>query len=135
MIENLRHIYQVLPLFADPETGLWYQVLDQPGREGNYLEATCNCMFAYGLLKGVRLGYLDKSLGEYAEKTYESVLKTFVSRDADGVVSLDQCCSVGGLGGGQMRKGDYEYYLSEPIRSNDAKGIGPLIWAALETER
>ena len=135
MIENLRHIYQVLPLFADPETGLWYQVLDQPGREGNYLEATCNCMFAYGLLKGVRLGYLDKSLGEYAGKTYESVLKTFVSRDADGVVSLDQCCSVGGLGGGQMRKGDYEYYLSEPIRSNDAKGIGPLIWAALETER
>jgi rhamnogalacturonyl hydrolase YesR len=33
------------------------------------------------------------------------------------------------------RDGSFEYYMSEPIRDNDAKGIGPFIWASLEMER
>ena len=39
-----------------------------------------------------------------------------------------------GLGGGndQRRNGTFEYYLSEPIRDNDAKGVGPFILAGLE---
>ena len=32
-------------------------------------------------------------------------------------------------------RGDYDYYINEPVRSNDPKGIGPLIWAALEYEQ
>ena len=32
------------------------------------------------------------------------------------------------------RDGSYEYYLSEPIRANDAKGVGPFLWASLEME-
>ena len=32
------------------------------------------------------------------------------------------------------RDGSYDYYLSEPIRDNDAKGVGPFIWASLEME-
>lgn len=134
MIANLRHIFDTLPKFADPVTGLWFQVLDQPGRTGNYLEATCNCMFAYAMLKGVRKGYLDASLKEKAVKTYESLYETFIFNDENGLWDLTQCCSVGGLGGGQMRKGDFDYYLSEPIVSNDPKGMGPLIWASLEME-
>ena len=134
MIGILRGIFDVLPSFADPATGMWYQVLDQPGREGNYLEATCSAMFSYTLLKGVRMGYLDKSLEKYARKTYRSLVRTFISRDGDGLLNIDNCCSVGGLGGKTMRKGDYDYYLSEPVRSNDAKGVGPFIWASLEME-
>ena len=38
----LEGILATLPKYADPETGMWYQVLDCPGREGNYLEATCS---------------------------------------------------------------------------------------------
>ena len=33
------------------------------------------------------------------------------------------------------RDGSFAYYLSEPIRDNDAKGVGPFIWASLEMER
>jgi len=32
------------------------------------------------------------------------------------------------------RDGGYDYYLSEKIRDNDAKGLGPFIWASLEME-
>ena len=131
----LQKVYDVLPRYADPETGLWYQVLDCPGREGNYLEATCNAMFVYAWLKGIRLGALDRDGLKDACKTYKNMLRVFVSTDEDGVVSLNQCCEVAGLGGKEMRSGDYDYYIHERIRANDPKGIGPLIWAALEYEK
>ena len=135
LIDILRGIIDVLPEFADPATGMWYQVLDQPGRKGNYLEATCSAMFSYTILRGVRTGYLDPSLKDYAVSTYKSLVDTFITEDENGLLSINNCCSVGGLGGDKMRMGDYDYYLSEPVRSNDAKGVGPFIWASLEMER
>ncbi len=135
LIDLLRSICAELPKWADPESGVWYQVLDQPGREGNYLEATCSAMFSYTFLKGVRMGYLDAELLPYAQKLYADLVKEFVSADEQGRISLEKCCSVGGLGGSNMRMGDYAYYLSEPVRPNDSKGVGPFIWASLEMER
>lgn len=135
VITILRDICDVLPSFADPQSGMWYQVLDCPGREGNYLEATCSAMFVYTYLKGVRMGYLDSKYSEYAKDLYSRLVKQFISYDDAGLMSINDCCSVGGLGGKEMRMGDFAYYLSEPIRSNDAKGVGPFIWASLEMER
>ena len=132
LIGILNNVYQVIPLYADKITGMWFQVLDQPYREGNYLEATCSAMFTYAWLKGCRLGFLGNLEG--AVQSYESLLKTFVTEE-DGLVSLNQCCEVAGLGGKENRRGDYEYYINERVRANDPKGIGPLIWAALEYER
>ena len=131
LVNILKTLYNVLPLYADAETGLWFQVLDQPYREGNYLEATCSAMFIYAWLRGCRLGFLGNREG--AVHAYESLLKTFVTEE-DGLVNLNQCCEVAGLGGKENRRGDYEYYINERVRSNDPKGIGPLIWAALEYE-
>ena len=133
MLGILKGLASTLPEYADPVTGMWYQVLDCPGREGNYVEATCSAMFTYALLKGTRLGYLD--CGSFARKSYDALLRTFVTKDQDGLVSLERCCEVAGLGGKDNRRGDYEYYIGEKIRSNDPKGIGPLVWAALERER
>lgn len=128
----LHRVYEALPRFADKETGMWFQVLDRPYAEGNYLEATASAMFVYTWLKGCRLGVLDDL--ESARAAYSSLLKTFVTEE-DGIVSLNDCCEVAGLGGKDMRRGDYDYYIHEPVRPNDPKGIGPLIWAALEYER
>ena len=133
VIGLLKSVYEALPLYADHTTGMWYQVLDRPYADGNYLEATCNAMFVYTWLKGVRLGFLEGR--ESAVQAYEALLKTFVTKDDDGLVNLNDCCEVAGLGGKQNRSGDFDYYISEPVRSNDPKGIGPLIWAALEYER
>ena len=132
LVGYLQSICSELPKWADPETGLWYQVLDQPGREGNYLESTCSAMFCYTFLKGVRCGWLDSSLLPYARNLYENFVREFISTDEDGWISLEKCCSVGGLGGSTNRMGDYAYYLSEPVRPNDSKGTAPFIWASLE---
>ena len=135
LVSLLNHVFQSLPLYADSATGMWFQVLDRPYEEGNYLEATASAMFVYGMLKGSRLGVLDNVSREDAVKRYQELLETFVRRDEDGLVNLEQCCEVAGLGGKENRRGDYEYYINERVRANDPKGIGPLIWAALEYER
>ena len=133
LVRIFGNAFQSLPLFADKETGLWYQVLDRPYAEGNYLEATASAMIVYAWLKGCRLGIIGNREG--AVQAFDSLLKTFVRVDDDGLVNLDHCCEVAGLGGKNNRRGDYDYYINEPVRSNDPKGMGPLIWAALEYER
>ena len=133
MIDVLKGIFRNLPFYADPKTGMWYQVLDRPGAEGNYVEATCSAMFTYSMLKGCRLGYLDIPK-KTCKRTFKAFVKTFISREG-GLVNLNRCCEVAGLGGKDNRRGDYQYYINERIRSNDPKGIGPAIWAALEIDR
>ena len=132
LAQLLTVVYGSLSLYADAATGMWYQVLDSPYREGNYLEATASAMFVYGWLKAVRLGLLGSR--DAAVQAYDGLLKTFVTEEG-GLVNLNRCCEVAGLGGKQQRRGDFSYYISEPVRANDPKGIGPLIWAALEYEQ
>lgn len=117
------------------ETGTWYQVLDLSGEHGNYLESTCTAMFTYAFLKGARMGYLPQEFVEIGKKAYNGMLNTFIRVDDDGLVNITNCCAVAGLGGNPYRDGSYEYYLSEKVRDNDPKGVGPFIMASLEMER
>ncbi|MFC0215793.1 glycoside hydrolase family 105 protein [Paenibacillus chartarius] len=116
----------------DTRTGLWPQVLDQPDREGNYLESSGTAMFAYALAKGKRLGYLSGGAGETARKGYEGLLRHMVKEDEDGQLHLTQCNAVAGLGGTPYRDGSFEYYIGEPIIQDDAKAVSPFILAGLE---
>ena len=129
--------------YQDKETGVWYDVLDVTD-DRNYLESTASSMFAYCLLKGARLGYLDQSFKEAGVKAYNGILKEFIKVNPDKTISLTRCCAVSGLGpapGPYVKKpnfkrdGSFDYYMSEPIRDNDAKGVGPFVWASLEMER
>ena len=119
----------------EPKSGLWYQVLDKSGAPGNYLESSCSVMFVYALFKGVRMGYIEKSYLDVAIKGYNSILKEFIEVDKDGLVTITKACAVAGLGGKVYRSGDYDYYINEMIRPNDAKAVGPFIMASLEWER
>ncbi|WP_242082399.1 glycoside hydrolase family 88/105 protein [Aestuariivivens sediminis] len=117
------------------ESGLWWQVLDQGQREGNYLEATGSSMFTYTFAKGVRKGYLPESYLKIAKKAYQAIIDNLISVEENGVVNLNQCCAVAGLGGDPYRDGSFEYYIGEDIRANDPKGTGPFIMASLELDQ
>ncbi|MDM7924874.1 MAG: glycoside hydrolase family 88 protein [bacterium] len=119
----------------DPETGLWYQVLDQGTRKGNYPESSASCMFVYALAKGARTGVLHPAYRHIAEKGYRGILERFIRTDRRGWVSIDSACAVAGLGGDPYRDGSYEYYIGEKIRTNDPKAVGPFILASLEMEK
>ena len=128
--------------YQDKATGVWYDVMDVKDPR-NYLESTASSMFAYVLLKGYRKGYLSEKYRDAGVKAYNGILNQFIKVNPDKTISLTKCCSVSGLGPGPgpyvkkpnyKRDGSFNYYMSEPIRDNDAKGVGPFIWASLEME-
>jgi unsaturated rhamnogalacturonyl hydrolase len=118
----------------DPKTGLWWDIMDMPGREKNYLEASASAMFVYAYAKGVRLGYLPASYTAVAKKAYDGMIKKFIETGSDGLVNFNGTVSVSGLGGDPYRDGSYEYYMSEKVVVNDPKGVGAFIQAANEME-
>ena len=118
--------------FQDEETGMFWQVMDHPGVEGNYLETSGTALFAYAVLKGVRLGYLPKRMAAWAEKAFYGTCDRYLSKNPDGSLQLDGICLVAGLGGKDHRDGSLAYYFSEPVVCNDAKGVGPLVLAYTE---
>jgi unsaturated rhamnogalacturonyl hydrolase len=125
--------------FQDAKTGLWWQVMDQGDRPGNYLEATASAMFVYALAKGVNHGYLSRDCVPVVEKGYAGIIKNFIKPDGEKSWSLTQCCSVAGLGGapvnGKYRDGSFLYYIGEPVVENDLKGVGPFILAGIEVQK
>ena len=155
VIDLLRKDLAAVVKWQDKKTGTWYQVMDSPARQGNYLESTATSMFAYVLLKAARKGYVGNEYREAGKRAYEGIIKNMIRINSDRTISLTNCCSVAGLGPAatpevqaamkminpkgevkenRRRDGSYQYYLSEPIRDNDAKGIGPFLWASLEME-
>ena len=72
---------------ADKDSGVWWLVMSQPGREGNYFESSAAAMFVYSILKGVRLGFLndlDGSLVVGAKKAYQYIIDNWVVAKSDG---------------------------------------------------
>jgi unsaturated rhamnogalacturonyl hydrolase len=122
--------------YADEETGLYWQVVDQGGREGNYLETSGSSMLAYAMLKGVRLGALDKEYAAKGQKTFRGIVEKYLSF-TDGDLNLGGICLVAGLGPetNRRRDGSYEYYISEPVVANDAKGVAPFLLCYTEIKR
>lgn len=117
-------------------TGMWYQVVDLAERTGNYLETSATAMFAYTILKALRLGIIEgKRWQESAEKAIEGILATYLRIDDEGHWHIGGICSVAGLGGNPYRDGTFPYYIKEPVFEDDFKGVGPLVLALLELER
>ncbi len=128
----LKDAAEAMVRFQDPDTGMFWQVIDKPGIPGNYLETSGTALFAYAMLKGVRLGYLPKRFSAYGEKAFYGTCDKYLGVSADGKLQLSGICLVAGLGGASHRDGSLEYYFSEPVVENDAKGVGPLLLAYTE---
>lgn len=125
---------EAIVLVQDQTSGVWYQVLDQGNRAGNYLEASGSCMFLYSILKAVCMGYLGKEYDSVAQTGFQGILENFIRVDEQGMVNLDKTCGGCGLGGVPYRDGSYEYYVTEKIVTNDYKGVGSFVLASIEIE-
>ena len=132
--------------WQDPQSGVWYQLLQYDDSfvsargHRNYLEASASCMFTYALLKGMRLGLFDSAkFGPVAEKAYDGLISTFITKSSNGV-DIHNICRSAGLGPSNKweRNGTADYYLDGSdvnIVSNEGKGIGSFIMASLEYEK
>ncbi|ROW04799.1 hypothetical protein VMCG_04915 [Cytospora schulzeri] len=119
---------------VDNLSGGWFQVVDQSGRKGNYIESSATAMFSYALLKGARLGYVGeknvlmaRSIGSRA---HHYLTEAFVVREENGTLGWNGTVGVCSLNSSAT----YEYYVSQPIDYNNPFGAGAYILASVEAE-
>ncbi len=135
LITEYRNLITEVIKYQD-QSGMFYQVIDQGERQGNYLETSGSSMIAYSIYKACRLNVLPTEYIQIAEQIDVGIDQKYMHKNAEGF-SLGGICLVAGLGpeDNLRRDGSFEYYISEPIVADDAKGVGPYIMMKLEAER
>ncbi len=112
--------------YQDKESGLWYQVVNKGGQEGNWLESSCTCLYVAAMCKAVKAGLLDESYLEIAERGYKGIIDR-LKYNENGVV-IDNICIGTGVG-------NYEFYCARPTSENDLHGAGAFILMCTEVYR
>ena len=135
LLSILQKTCDALIRVRDPKTGLWFQVLNYVGREGNYLEGSGSAMFTYAFARGAHRNWLDKKYLSIAYTSFDAIIKELITVDGKGLVTMHNICGGCGLGGNPYRDGTYEYYVHEKRIDNDTKGVAPFIMAAIELDR
>lgn len=130
--------------YQDPDTKLWYQVIDKTGENYNYLETSGSAAMSYALMKGYNIGITDISYYNSGLEIFRSLCDNKLEYTDNNTVTLKDICITAGLAGPSSgatsssatsgpkynkRDGSYNYYVSEKTVENDAKGVAPLIFA------
>ena len=133
LIDILNRLVNAVEKQQDAKTGLWYDIMNYsgPGKEKNYFEASASSQFVYAIAKGVRKGYLPHTKLPVALKGYEGLVKAFI-KEENGQTVLTGTVKVSGLGGNPYRDGSFDYYMGEPVITNDPKGMGAFLLASNE---
>lgn len=134
LIDILNREAEAITKYQDKKTGVWYDIIDLADRPKNYLESSASAMFVYSLAKGIRKGYLPEKYLPTVKTGWAGIKKEFIKELPDGNLDWEGTVSVSGLGGNPYRDGSFDYYMSEKLRTNDVKGLGPAVMAAVELE-
>ncbi len=102
--------------------------------KNNYPETSGTLLFAYSAIKSYCMKVAEKEIAESGINALFAVTDKYIVYDK-GIPLLKNICLMGGLGGENRRDGSAEYYLSERIVENDAKGIAPYLMASAEFDK
>ncbi len=140
LVKFLNEYAEAVVKFIDKDKKMFWQVTNFPNREGNYLETSGSCAIAYTLMKASRLKLIDQKYFSLGEEVFDAISKDKLEVTDEKFVLKDIClvAGLGGMGGKgtyEKRDGTFEYYISEPIVDNDAKGVAPFLFAYSEKLR
>ena len=135
LIAILQRYVAAVAKVQHPANGLWYQVLDQAEVKGNYPEASASSMFVYTMAKALNNSYVDSAYLSVVNNGFLGIQKQFLTYDSESHIHLNSTVQVSGLGGTPYRDGTVPYYLSEPVITDDAKGMGAFILCAAEMSK
>lgn len=118
-----------LSKYQDKDTGMWYQVVDKPDSDGNWVESSATNLFIYSYAKAVRNGIVsDEQYAQLIDKAYKgSLASTYIDRQGNFVV--DKVCI-----GTMIESGTYEHYITREQVKNDLHGGGAFILMCTEME-
>jgi rhamnogalacturonyl hydrolase YesR len=99
------------------ESGLWRQLIDKPEA---WTETSGSAMFAFGMVTGVKNGWLDAATyGPAARKAWLAL-----------VANLDQDANLRDVCIGTNKGFDQAFYLDRPRATGDLHGQAPMLWTA-----
>ncbi|UPX11410.1 Unsaturated rhamnogalacturonyl hydrolase [Ascochyta rabiei] len=129
--------------------GVW-QVFDQPGKEGNFVEASATAMLVYALGKGLRYGYvrsekksawvyilqrpkkvLMEDVKDLLHSTYNDLLENFVMAGENGTLDFEGTSVLSSL---HVTNPNFDYYVNREVSKNSLIGTSAFVLASLEIE-
>lgn len=119
LISIVRSLVKDLARDQDPQTGLWYQLVDKTRLQENWTETSSSAMFTYIIDVAVKRGYVSSRYHATAEKGYHGVLSR-ISMGPDGLTNLTGICE-------GTNVGNQEYYLDRKRNTNDLHGLGAFL--------
>ena len=108
------------------EEGRWYQVVDKGGKEGNWLENSCSCLYVAAICNAVDKGILPSKYLANARRGYEAVINSLSWKGED--IQIGSVC----IG---TEVGDYKHYCERPVSTNDLHGVGAFLLMCAACER
>ena len=117
IIRMIVDLLTALVPYQDEKTGLWYQVVNKGGEEGNWVESSCTCLYSAAIARAIRMGLMDPKYMDTAIKGYHGIIDR-LRYDENGVI-IDNICVGTGVG-------DYAHYCARPTSENDLHGMGAL---------
>ena len=115
IIRMIVDLLTALVPYQDEKTGLWYQVVNKGGEEGNWVESSCTCLYSAAIARAIRMGLMDPKYMDTAIKGYHGIIDR-LRYDENGVI-IDNICVGTGVG-------DYAHYCARPTSENDLHGMG-----------
>jgi unsaturated rhamnogalacturonyl hydrolase len=116
IMEGYKKMMATLLKYQD-ENGMWHQLIDDPQ---SWPETSCTGMFAFGMITGVKNGWLDKqTYGPAAKKAWLGLI-SYLDENAD----IREVCQ------GTNKKNDRQYYLDRKRIIGDMHGQAPVLWCA-----
>jgi rhamnogalacturonyl hydrolase YesR len=120
LVSALRNLCKGLKDAQDPATGMWCQVVDKCGMEGNWNETSGTGMFLYLLEKSIEKGYVSAEVyAPVVKKAYAGIV-TAARPNAAGFIDLVNCSSIG-------IKDNYLEYISQPKEVSTFASFGSFI--------
>lgn len=119
LIRIVRSLVKDLARDQDPQTGLWYQLVDKTKLPQNWTETSSSAMFTYVIDVAVKRGYVSSKYHSVAEKGYSGVLGR-MSLGPDGLTNLSGICE-------GTNVGNLQYYLDRKRNTNDLHGLGAFL--------
>ncbi len=98
------------------KTGGWYQIINKPNLDGNWIETSATCLILYAMAKAYRLKYIDETYLENIRRGFEATMD-MMDFSQKGYPIIKNT-SIG------LHVDTESNYLQDKIGTNDLHGIG-----------
>lgn len=125
----LRDLLAGLRGCQDPQTGLWYQIVDKGEQPDNWHDTSGSAMFVYAIQRACDLGLVGQPEYEpVAQRGYRGIVGK-ATPNTEGLIDIHDACD------GVCVQTSYRVYVDYPKQLNAKEAVGSVLWATAIVEK